>query len=260
MVDQSDGPDPQLERAAAESSRIDVVREAGRGLSRARNAGLERAATEWVVFVDDDCVVEADWADRLAEALAKHPDVDLVAGHASEGAVPARDYVAASSLAVERERVLRGRFTHPGIVAFGTSFAVRRSAAQRLGGWDERLGPGIADFPAADDMDFNYRLLAAGGRAFQTPSVRVRHEQWRPPAELPSLYRGYLKAWSGFAAKTLKGGDVLGAVWLWSIAVVDVLDMAASAVTMRSTLRASIAAAKALGLVEGTIRGLRRRW
>jgi len=255
VVDQSAEP-------LAGDERVEVIHDGGSGLSRARNVGLRRAATEWVAYVDDDCIVAADWAARLREALLARPDAALIAGDVPDSDVPAavRDYVPASAFRVERERVRRGRFVHPGLICFGVCFAVRRDVALALGGWDERLGPGARDFPAADDMDFNYRLLRAGKLAFQTPSVRASHEQWRRPEELPALYRGYLRAWSGFAMKHLRGDDVLGGAWLWSIGAVDALDMLVSALARRSRLRMRIALAKVRGLAEGTLMGITRRW
>ena len=261
VVDQSDAEDAGLAGRATSDPRLRVVRDDGRGLSRARNVGLSHASTDWVVYVDDDCLVERDWAERLGAVLASAPsEVAIVSGDTREGNLPLPDYVAASALRVDREHVLRGRRVHPGLVAFGVCFAVRRSVAERLGGWDERLGPGVPDFPAADDMDFNYRTLRDGGAALRTPQVRALHDQWRAPADLPGLFRGYLRAWSGFAMKQVRTGDPRGGVWLWTIGLVDVIDMAASAVSHRSRLRARIAAAKLRGLLEGSAMGLRRRW
>ena len=254
VVDQSDAP------YAAGAAGVTVVHDRGRGLSRARNVGLATATTEWVAFVDDDCRPADDFAARLRSVLAEHPEAALVAGDVPGDRAERDDYVQASSFPVDRERWRRGRFTHPGRVAFGVLFAVRREAARQLGGFDERLGPGVPDFPAADDMDFNYRLLRSGLIAYQTPLLRAHHEQWRDPAALPALHRGYLAAWAGFAIKHLRGGDVAGGLWLWSIGVVDVADMAASALARRSRLRARIALAKLRGFVEGTVKGLRRRW
>jgi len=259
VVDQSTAADPDLERRSADDPLLEVVRDPGHGLSRARNVALRLLDSEWVAFVDDDCLPEPDWAERLGEALSAHPSAALVAGDVAGSGLDG-DYVAASVMRVDRERIRRGRFTHPGLVAFGVCFAVRRSVAEELGGFDERLGPGAPEFPAADDMDFNYRLLRSGAVAYQTPRLRVHHEQWRSPAELPGLYRGYLRAWSGFAAKQIRGGDWLGGLWLWAIGLVDALDMLASALGRRSRTRLRIALAKLRGLAEGTIRGLGRSW
>jgi hypothetical protein len=139
-------------------------------------------------------------------------------------------------------------------------FAVRCGVARRLGGWDERLGPGVARFPAADDMDFNHRLLRSGATARLSPRVRALHRQWRSPEELVVLDRGYLRAWAGFAAKQARTGHPLAAAWLWGWGLVDVADMAKSAIGRRSRLRARLAAAKLRGLAEGSVAGLGRRW
>jgi GT2 family glycosyltransferase len=260
VVDQSDQPDAALARRAAGEPRLELVADGGQGLSRARNIGSRRAASEWVAFVDDDCVPEPGWAQRLAIVLTSAPEgVEIVSGHV-DAPVPEADYVPASAFGVERSALVRGRFRHPGRAGFGVCMAVRRTAIERLGGWDERLGPGVPRFPAADDMDFNYRLLRSGGVALLTPEVRSRHLQWRTPGELGPLYRGYLRAWSGFAMKQLRGGDVAGGLWLWTIGLVDFLDMLASALGRRSRLRLRLALAKLRGLAEGTVAGLRTRW
>jgi hypothetical protein len=60
--------------------------------------------------------------------------------------------------------------------------------------------------------------------------------------------------------KHLRTGDPLGGAWLWAIGLVDVLDMADSAVRRRSRWRLRLAGAKLRGLAEGTLAGLRARW
>jgi len=259
VVDQSLPADEALARLSGEEPRFELVRDHGTGLSRARNIGARRTGTEWVVFLDDDCVPEPDWAERFAEELARCPQAEIVSGHVEPGPLSA-EYVPAAAFRVERPALRRGRFRHPGQLGFGVCMAVRRSAIGRLGGWDERLGAGVAGFPAAEDMDFNYRLLHSGGAGLVTPAPRSRHEQWRTPDELVSLYRGYLRGWSGFAMKHLRSGDLLGGLWLWTIGVVDVLDMLDSAVRRRSRWRLRLAGAKLRGLLEGTIAGLLARW
>ena len=138
--------------------------------------------------------------------------------------------------------------------------AVRRDWIDRLGGWDERLGAGAPRFGAAEDMDFNYRLLRGGGSAFVTPTVRSFHMQWRPPCELPALYRRYMVGWCAFAIKTARDGDVAGGLWLWSHGLRDTSRMLASAVRRRSRLRARVGAAKLRGLGEGTAEALSAPW
>lgn len=258
VVDQGEGQSAELAARAERSRWMRVIHDGGRGLSRARNIALRAVESEWVAFVDDDCLVAPDFGAALTAECEAHPEADWIAGHVG-GAEGDGDLPAVTTFPVERPLIRRGRRTMPGAIGFGVLFCVRRATAQRLAGWDERLGPGVADLPAADDMDFNYRLLRAGGTAVLSPAVRAVHDQWRSPGEVVALQRGYSRAWAGFACKHLRGGD-LGGLRLWAWGLVDVLDMADSALRRRSRVRARIAAAKLRGLLEGTAIGLRRRW
>jgi GT2 family glycosyltransferase len=239
---------------------VRVIADRGTGLSRARNLAARATDARWLAFVDDDCRPAPGWAKALAAELTAEPPVAMVCPDVEAGPMPAGDYVEVTTFPVRRRVLRRGRRLHPGRIGFGACTVVRREVALELRGWDERLGPGAPDFPAADDMDFNYRLLRAGHAALLAPGPRVVHDQWRKAAELPGLHAGYLAAWCGFACKHLKTGDVRGGLWLLTIAAVDVVDMLASALRQRSVLRLRIASAKLRGLVTGTARGLARSW
>jgi O-antigen biosynthesis protein len=260
VVDQSDEPDAALEARAARQPRLRVIRDDGRGLSRARNVAWRGTREGWLVFVDDDCLVEPGWAAALRQELRAHPEAEMVTGHVGARGGLAGEDLHVTVFPVESAGWRRGRWTRPGALGFGVCFAVRRRAIDRLGGWDERLGPGVPDFPAADDMDFNYRLLRAGGAAWLTPAARAEHDQWRSPEDLPALYRGYVAAWSGFAVKTLRTGDRLGGAWLWLFGVVDVVHELKTALEQRSRLRLRLTGAKLAGLASGTRRALERSW
>ena len=277
VVDQGPEPAAALAERAAADGRLRVVHDSGRGLSRARNLALAAARSEWIAFVDDDCLVAADFGAALLAEIAAHPTADWIAGDVRAGRgdrnfpPESRPYSGRNSsgsggdvppvttFPVDRPLVRRGGRTLPGAIGFGVLFCVRRTTAERLGGWDERLGPGVPDLPAADDMDFNHRLLRSGGTAVLSPAVRAVHDQWRSPDEVVELQRGYSRAWAGFACKHL-ARNAGGGLRLWAWGLVDVLDMAASATRRRSPLRARIALAKLRGLLEGTALGLRRRW
>jgi GT2 family glycosyltransferase len=183
-----------------------------------------------------------------------------VCGHVDELRAHEGDYVPVSAFPVAGEAVRRGRRVPPWAVGLGLSMTVRRDVIERLGGWDERLGAGTRPFPAAEDMDFNYRLLRSGAAVLSTNRVRAVHHQWRDPAELPALYGNYMAGWCGFAMKHARGGDVAGGLWLWADGVRDAARMAASGVRRRSPLRRAIARQKLGGLVGGTLRGLRTAW
>lgn len=260
VVDQSDPADAALAGRAEESGRLSVVHDSGRGLSHARNLAWRALESEWIVFVDDDCLPDEDWAAQLREALVLNPQVDFVSGNVAEHNVPGGDYLAVTSFTVEKARLRSGRWTKPWLIGFGVCMAIRRSAIERLGGWDERLGAGSPIFGAAEDMDFNFRFLRSGGVAYATPSVRAVHDQWRTREQLAPLYGRYMLAWSAFAMKTLREGDVRGGLWLWVLGAIDAVRMLASAFRRRSRLRFRVALRKLAGLVVGTVKGLAYRW
>src|SRR5215207_2618066 len=69
------------DRPAGEPLRVDhpglppvrVVGTGGGGPARARNLGWRTARSEWIAFLDDDVVPDADWYERLAADLADLP-------------------------------------------------------------------------------------------------------------------------------------------------------------------------------------------
>lgn len=261
VVDQSDDPDPELDRRQAADDRLRVIRDPGRGLSRSRNLAARALSRPWVAFVDDDCLPEPDWVEQLVRAIESHPEVDFISGEVGVANMPTdRDHLPAAVHAVPEARLWSGRWTDPQKIGFGVCMAVRRSVVEGLGGWDERLGPGVDDFPAADDMDFNYRLLRSGGVALDTPLVRARHDQWRTEEETIRVWRGYAAAWGGFAMKNVRTGNVAGGLWLWSIGGRVVARMFASSVRHRSRMRLTVALNQTAGLAVGTVKGLRRAW
>jgi GT2 family glycosyltransferase len=253
VVDQSDAP-------AAERPRVRVIHDEGRGTSRARNIAWRSLDADWIAYMDDDCLTEPDWAAQLRAVLEGDPPVDFVSGHVGGVEPEGGDYVAVTTLPVDDEHIVEGRWTRPYEVGFGVCMAIRRAALERLGGWDERLGPGNDDFPASEDMDLNYRLTRSGGAVLHTPGPRALHDQWRSRDELPQLYYSYSKGWAGFAVKHMRTGDLRGGLMLWGARASGILKSFARAVRLRSGLRLRVAFSELRGLASGTARALRRSW
>ncbi len=127
-----------------------VLAGGGRGPAHARNVGWHAVdqAVEWVVFVDDDVVLPAGWAEALERDLGL---VDAeVAGVQAVLDVP----LPADRRPTDWERVTHGLSTSSWITA---DMAYRRRVLAEVGGFDER-------FPRAfrEDADLALRVLAAG--------------------------------------------------------------------------------------------------
>ncbi len=142
------------------------------GLAGAQQAAFDHAGMALVAVLDDDCVADPAWIEALERAFAEDPGLALVCGRVvpleGEG-VP----VATRTSGVRRP--FRGR-SLPWNVGSGNNFALRREWFDRVGGCDERLGPGTPGRGGLD-MDLFYRVLRAGGPALYEPAAVVGHER-----------------------------------------------------------------------------------
>jgi GT2 family glycosyltransferase len=64
----------------------------------------------------------------------------------------------------------------PWLIGSGNNFALKKEIFAKIGGCDERLGPG-APGQGGMDMDLFYRLLRAGARVRYEPDILVYHER-----------------------------------------------------------------------------------
>ena len=170
--------DPGAVAAVARAGGAELVRHArARGPAAARNAGLRRAATVAVAFVDSDCVPAAGWLDRLAGYLAD-PRLALVAPRITALPHPVPGWVGRyEATASALDMGARPAPVAPrSAVSYVPSAALlaRRSA---LGdGFDESM-------PVAEDVDLVWRLVAAGWRVRYEPGAEVAHDHRTDPGE-----------------------------------------------------------------------------
>ncbi|MGH9030459.1 MAG: glycosyltransferase family 2 protein [Acidimicrobiales bacterium] len=170
------------EAARAHDARL--LRHPVPGASRARNAGWRAATNPVVAFVDDDVLVGAGWARALDSVFEDHPEVSFVTGRlglrpCDSGAErPVAYFDSTEAFAIDREAV-------DGL-GHGANLAVRRSALEAVGGYDESLGPG-ARWHAGEDLDLIDRLLDAGFTGRYEPAAGAVHVQWRSKTDLLRL-------------------------------------------------------------------------
>jgi GT2 family glycosyltransferase len=144
------------------------VRGPGRGPAANRNHGARQARTDWVAFVDDDCVPSGGWLCAL-ENVASEEAVDVIEGR--------------TDCPGQRDTAFEEHVENlTGGVLWSCNLAVRREAFERLGGFDE-------DFPEAggEDMEFAWRVRQAGLRVVFAPEALVSHPP--RPVTLRILWR-----------------------------------------------------------------------
>lgn len=199
IVDQSDTPHPELEgRKNERGCAIRYVWLEVIGSSHARNAGIQAARHDLLAFIDDDMWVAPDWYGALLQALiCAGPDA-VVTGRVvpAPSEKPAGFVIAVH--AWESTQEYRGRIGKD-VLATG-HLAMYRSAYQKIGGLDERLGPGTR-FPGAEDNDYGYRLLEAGYRIIYAADSVIYHRAWRTRKDYVPLFWKYGRGQGAFYAK-----------------------------------------------------------
>ena len=146
----------------AVSLRIDgvtVVDEPRKGLTRARETGRRASRGDVLVYLDADCRAPLTWLERVGRILEGRADAVAVTGpyrfydwhRRGRALIGAYDRSVAPLTHVAAQRVFR-----LGALLYGGNFAVRRTALDHIGGFDERI-----EFHG-EDTNLGRRLSAIG--------------------------------------------------------------------------------------------------
>ncbi len=195
----------------AADPRLRHIRTRVAGKTRAQNLAINGSDADLFAFTDDDCVVPPDWVASIVAAFERLPDAGLLFGEVHPPAGHDWDAMFSPSLRIAREERLRPAFLPRSNNLFGCSMAVRRRTFERIGLFDEALGPGGALAAANEEVDFHLRALRARPPVgvYLTPSFYVVHEHGSRPQGQPArrLLRTYQTGKGAMLAKHTLRGD-----------------------------------------------------
>lgn len=161
-------PEPLAPICAEFGDSVRCIRQDNAGPAKARNTGAKAATSDFLVFTDDDCRPEPEWAAALLAGQAGD-DTALVGGHVV-------NLLEENVYAVSSQTLCDFLYDHfgaaEGRIPFFTSnnIGCARAGFLELGGFDE-------SFPlaAAEDRDFGIRWRERGGRLVYAPEAVVGH-------------------------------------------------------------------------------------
>jgi glycosyltransferase involved in cell wall biosynthesis len=140
-----------------------------KGLSRARNVGLQQLTGDVVAFPDDDCwYPSAELLAQVAQFFAAHPGRDGLTGRSDDG----------NGASDCRWAPCGTQVSDLNVWTTATSFTIflKRGVVERVGGFDETLGIGSGTrWGAGEEIDFVLRALACGASVEYDPQLVVYH-------------------------------------------------------------------------------------
>ncbi len=160
----TDATPQTIERARARATcAFTVVTQPNSGLARGRNAGIERARGERIIFIDDDVLPLPNFVEEHLRGAERHPG-SIVRG----GAIEAES-------ADDLPPPIWSIKNYSGNYFWTTNVSVPLATIRGIGAFDESFSE-----YGWEDIDVGLRLRAAGVRAVFHPQALVFHVKPRP--------------------------------------------------------------------------------
>ena len=197
------------------------------GLSNARNCAVRNAAGDYILWTDDDVLVEEKWITAYYDAFQRRPEAAIFGGNIKPwfaGTPPQwleRVWSQVSSAFASRDLGEDEVPLSTVVMPFGANFAVRTSEQQRYL-YDPKLGVRPDDVMGGEETTVIRSMLADGIVGWWVPEARVRHYI---PSERQSIayLRNYYKGYGQYCARRYENeseASLFGAPpWLWRKAV-----------------------------------------
>jgi glucosyl-dolichyl phosphate glucuronosyltransferase len=173
------------------------LHEGRQGKSYALNSGLAACRSAFVVFTDDDVIVEPGWLQAALAPMLRDPSIAYTGGPVYPmweapcprwldrtrgdlwGTIAILDYGTDPFVFEERRRV-----------PLGANMAVRRTLIDAVGGFDPAFGRTGASLLGQEQAEFFSRTRAYGARGSYAPDMKLHHHV---PAR--RLTRNYFRRW-----------------------------------------------------------------
>ena len=195
-----------------------ILNDSNAGFGPACNQGIAIATGEYVVLLNNDCIVTPNWLDRLINGMevaatkalkfdrfyAIGPMSNVASGHQVQTGISYNDDEINNVAKALWERKGEKEFIRTGFLS-GFCMVIRKELLDAIGAFDERFVPG-----GFEDNDFCLRALLAGYPMVVHGGVFVHHTGHKTIRHMPELRSGlanryrYYQKWQIPADKRVK--------------------------------------------------------
>lgn len=144
------------------------------GKCRIQNAAIRHATGDIIVCLDDDLVATPHYLTEVERFFTEHPEFAAMKGRILPAEDPAAKIGAAAAVWLDLPIVDHGEEVIEVRGVLGANMAFRATALERVGLFDERLGPGAAGHE--EETEMSARLRRSGFRIGYAPRALVYHE------------------------------------------------------------------------------------
>lgn len=164
------------------------------GLSNARNKAVDKAKGNYIIWTDDDVLVDSNWLASYVQAFQRYPQASVFGGPISpwfEGTPPkwlqnGWHYIQPSYAIRELgEEAFAFKSTIPSKFPFGANFAVRMDIQKQIR-YNPDLGLKERKRILGEETDVIKSILTSGKTGWWVPDAKVKH--WLPASRQTLSY------------------------------------------------------------------------
>ncbi len=201
--------------------------ETKQGLTSARLCGIKNTTSEWISFVDDDCLLSEDWVDKAIQFAASHANCGAFGGKIvldwettpSPILIKKSMNFAACDRGDDPKQLYRSNFHIP-----GAGLVIHRTALEKSGWLDkqflnDREGKKLS---AGGDSEIVLRILNAGYELWYTPDCVLHH--FIPTRRISETYLADMVYGFGIAAPYIASLRWNRSYFIWlSVSILRIL-------------------------------------
>lgn len=176
-----------------------------KSLSYARNHGLRKARTQYVLFCDVDCILDNQWAKAIVEAFESTGATIIGTRILPDWEITPRWYMETIYLREFFSLLDLGEGIIPVTKVVGASFAIDKARITDHIVFAENLGRQNGRLLCGEETDLCIQVLRSGGKIYYTSDAIAHHQIQKERIAFTWLQR---RAYFGGFSRAVRGGKI----------------------------------------------------